>query len=92
VTATIGARQALSCTVRYAPGRGQRREAEEWQLVSDASHELRTPLTALRTEVELALLGNRDASELRAALPPRQLARGCAAPALRGETDPPRAG
>src|SRR5487761_584245 len=46
----------------------QRGEAEEWQLVSDASHELRTPLTALRTEVELALLGNRDATELRAAL------------------------
>jgi two-component system, OmpR family, sensor kinase len=37
-------------------------------LISDASHELRTPLTALRTEVELALLGNRDAGELRAAL------------------------
>ena len=46
----------------------QRPGAEEWQLVSVASHELRTPLTALRTEVELALLGNRDASELRAAL------------------------
>ncbi len=46
----------------------QRPEAEEWQLVSVASHELRTPLTALRTEVELALLGDRDASELRAAL------------------------
>src|SRR5580692_1250703 len=46
----------------------QRPRVEEWQLVSVASHELRTPLTALRTEVELALLGNRDASELRAAL------------------------
>jgi two-component system OmpR family sensor kinase len=46
----------------------QRPRVEEWQLVSEASHELRTPLTALRTEVELALLGNRDASELRAAL------------------------
>jgi two-component system, OmpR family, sensor kinase len=46
----------------------QRPEAGEWQLVSVASHELRTPLTALRTEVELALLGNRDVSELRAAL------------------------
>src|ERR1700733_12423203 len=42
--------------------------AEAWQLVSLASHELRTPLTALRTEVELALLGDRDAGELRAAL------------------------
>jgi signal transduction histidine kinase len=46
----------------------QRPEAEEWQLVSAASHELRTPLTALRTEVELALLGDRDAGELRSAL------------------------
>jgi len=46
----------------------QRPEAEEWQLVSAASHELRTPLTSLRTEVELALLGDRDAGELRAAL------------------------
>jgi len=46
----------------------QRPGTEERQLVSIASHELRTPLTALRTEVELALLGNRDASELRAAL------------------------
>jgi signal transduction histidine kinase len=50
-----------------APGRGQP-EPREWRLVGDASHELRTPLTALRTEVELALLGDRDARELRAAL------------------------
>jgi signal transduction histidine kinase len=68
MTATISAREKLSCAVSDAPGRTQRQEAEEWQLVSDASHELRTPLTTLRTEVELALLGNRDASELRAAL------------------------
>jgi signal transduction histidine kinase len=54
--------------VREVPGRGQWREAEEWRLVSEASHELRTPLTALRTEVELALLGDRDAGGLRAAL------------------------
>ncbi len=64
----MSARQPFSCAVREAPGRGQRREPAEWQLVCEASHELRTPLTALRTEVELALLGNRDASELRAAL------------------------
>jgi two-component system, OmpR family, sensor kinase len=62
------ARSSAGQPFSRAPGRGQRREAEEWQLVSAASHELRTPLTALRTEVELALLGNRDASELRAAL------------------------
>jgi signal transduction histidine kinase len=68
MTATIGAREPLSHAVTDAPGRGQRRTEEEWQLVSDASHELRTPLTALRTEVELALLGDRDASDLRGAL------------------------
>lgn len=68
MTATISAREPLSHADRDAPGRSQQREAEEWQLVSEASHELRTPLTALRTEVELALLGNRDAAELRAAL------------------------
>ncbi len=67
MAAMIRARQALGCAVSNAP-RGTRQGAEEeWQLV-DASHELRTPLTALRTEVELALLGNRDAAELRAAL------------------------
>jgi signal transduction histidine kinase len=64
----ISAHQPLGCAVSDARGRGQRQEAEQWQLVSDASHELRTPLTALRTEVDLALLGNRDASELRTAL------------------------
>ena len=68
MTATIGAREPLSWVVREVPRRGRWREAEEWGLVSEASHELRTPLTALRTEVELALLGDRDASELRAAL------------------------
>jgi signal transduction histidine kinase len=68
MTATISASQPVSCAASEVPGRSQRREAEEWQLVSDASHELRTPLTALRTEVDLALIGNRDASELRAAL------------------------
>jgi signal transduction histidine kinase len=68
MTATFSAREPLSCAVSDAPGRSHRQEAEQWQLVSDASHELRTPLTALRTEVELALIGDRDASELRAAL------------------------
>ena len=68
MTVAITARERLSCAASDSPGPTPRQEAEEWQLVSDASHELRTPLTALRTEVELALLGNRDASELRAAL------------------------
>jgi two-component system, OmpR family, sensor kinase len=40
----------------------------ERRLLSDASHELRTPLTVLRTEVQLALRGEQDAQELRAAL------------------------
>jgi signal transduction histidine kinase len=40
----------------------------ERRVVSDASHELRTPLTTLRAEVDLALIGERDAGELRAAL------------------------
>jgi signal transduction histidine kinase len=68
MTATISACEPLSGADSDPAGRAQRHEAEKWQLVSDASHELRTPLTALRTEVELALLGDRDASELRAAL------------------------
>jgi two-component system OmpR family sensor kinase len=68
MTATTSAREPVSCAVSNLPGRSEQQEAEQWQLVSDASHELRTPLTALRTEVELALIGNRDASELRAAL------------------------
>ena len=42
--------------------------ARERRLLSDASHELRTPLAVLRTEVQLALRGERDPSELRAAL------------------------
>ena len=68
MTARISARQPLRCAVSHAPGHGHPGEAAQWQLVSEASHELRTPLTALRTEVELALLGDRDAAELRAAL------------------------
>jgi signal transduction histidine kinase len=65
--ATIRAREPGGCAVVDASGASGQRAEEDWQLV-DASHELRTPLTALRTEVELALLGNRKASELRAAL------------------------
>jgi two-component system OmpR family sensor kinase len=42
--------------------------ARERRLLSDASHELRTPLSVLRTEVQLALRGDRDARELRGAL------------------------
>jgi signal transduction histidine kinase len=42
--------------------------ARERRIVSDASHELRTPLTVLRTELQLALRGQRTVDELRAAL------------------------
>jgi hypothetical protein len=67
MTAAVSAREPRGCATGDAPGAAEQQAEEEWQLV-DASHELRTPLTALRTEVDLALLGNRDASELRAAL------------------------
>ena len=42
--------------------------ARERAFVSDASHELRTPLAILRTELELALRGERDRDELEAAV------------------------
>ncbi|HEY6780980.1 MAG TPA: ATP-binding protein, partial [Thermoleophilaceae bacterium] len=42
--------------------------ARERTFVSDASHELRTPLAILRTELELALRGERSAGELEAAV------------------------
>lgn len=40
----------------------------ERAFAADASHELRTPLTILRTELDLAARGERDADELRVAL------------------------
>jgi two-component system OmpR family sensor kinase len=42
--------------------------ARERSFVADASHELRTPLAILRTELELALRGERDRDELEAAV------------------------
>jgi heavy metal sensor kinase len=42
--------------------------ARERAFVGDASHELRTPLAILRTELELALRGDRSATELEAAV------------------------
>jgi signal transduction histidine kinase len=40
----------------------------ERKFVADASHELRTPLATLKAELDLALRGERDAAELRAAI------------------------
>jgi signal transduction histidine kinase len=58
----------LSRTLNAMLGRVEASVRRERRLVSDASHELRTPLTTLRAEVDLALIGERDAAELRAAL------------------------
>jgi two-component system OmpR family sensor kinase len=68
MTSTISDYGPLRCAAGNAPACGQRRKAQEWRLISEASHELRTPLTALRAEVDLALVGNRDGRELRVAL------------------------
>ena len=59
---------ALGDTLNALLDRLEAAVARERRLVSDASHELRTPLTTLRAEVDLALRGDRDAGELRAAL------------------------
>jgi two-component system, OmpR family, sensor kinase len=59
---------ALGDTLNDMLGRLEAGLARERRLVSDASHELRTPLTTLRAELELALRGERDAAELRAAI------------------------
>jgi two-component system, OmpR family, sensor kinase len=59
---------ALGRTLNALLDRIEATVARERRLVSDASHELRTPLTTLRAEVDLALRGNRDPAELRAAL------------------------
>jgi signal transduction histidine kinase len=59
---------ALGRTLNSMLDRVEEAVARERRVVSDASHELRTPLTTLRAEVDLALMGNRDNAELRAAL------------------------
>jgi two-component system OmpR family sensor kinase len=59
---------ALGRTLNAMLDRVEAAVARERRVVSDASHELRTPLTTLRAEVDLALLGDRDNAELRAAL------------------------
>ena len=60
--------EALGHTLNELLARLDAALARERRLLSDASHELRTPLTVLRTEIQLALRGERDPSELRAAL------------------------
>jgi signal transduction histidine kinase len=59
---------ALGRTLNAMLDRLEAAVTRERRLVADASHELRTPLTTLRAEVDLALMGERDAAELRAAL------------------------
>jgi two-component system OmpR family sensor kinase len=59
---------ALGGTLNEMLGRLEAGLARERRLVSDASHELRTPLTTMRAELQLALRGDRNAAELRAAV------------------------
>jgi heavy metal sensor kinase len=59
---------ALGRTLNAMLDRVEAAVAREQRVVSDASHELRTPLTTLRAEVDLALMGDREKTELRAAL------------------------
>jgi signal transduction histidine kinase len=58
----------LGETLNTMLGRLESALDRERRFVADASHELRTPLATLRAELELALRGERDAGELRAAL------------------------
>jgi heavy metal sensor kinase len=59
---------ALGRTLNAMLDRLEAAVARERRVVSDASHELRTPLTSLRAEIDLALMGDRDKAQLRAAL------------------------
>jgi two-component system OmpR family sensor kinase len=59
---------ALGRTLNAMLDRVEAAVTRERRVISDASHELRTPLTTLRAEVDLALLGDREPAELRAAL------------------------
>jgi signal transduction histidine kinase len=60
--------EALGRTLNALLARLDAALTRERRMLADASHELRTPLSVLRTEVQLALRGERDAAELRAAL------------------------
>jgi signal transduction histidine kinase len=58
----------LGTTLNDMLARLERAFDRERAFVSDASHELRTPLAILKTEIELALKGERSRDELVAAL------------------------
>jgi signal transduction histidine kinase len=58
----------LGTTLNGMLARLERAVDRERAFVADASHELRTPLAILKTEIELALRGERSAAELRDAL------------------------
>jgi two-component system OmpR family sensor kinase len=60
--------EALGRTLNQLLARLDAALARERRLLADASHELRTPLAVLRAEVQIALRGERDERELRAAL------------------------
>jgi two-component system OmpR family sensor kinase len=58
----------LGTTLNGMLARLERAVERERAFVADASHELRTPLAILKTEIELALRGERSDDELRQAL------------------------
>ncbi|MGH2943747.1 MAG: sensor histidine kinase, partial [Solirubrobacteraceae bacterium] len=58
----------LGTTLNGMLARLERAVDRERAFVADASHELRTPLAILKTEIELALRGERSPGELREAL------------------------
>ena len=58
----------LALTLNAMIGRLDDALQRERRFVADASHDLRTPLALMRTEVELALAGERTPEELRLAL------------------------
>ncbi|MEU6134063.1 ATP-binding protein [Nocardioides sp. NPDC047086] len=58
----------LALTLNAMIGRLDEGLQRERRFVADASHDLRTPLALMRTEIELALAGQRTPEELRLAL------------------------
>jgi two-component system, OmpR family, sensor kinase len=58
----------LGATLNEMLARLEETLARERRFVADASHELRSPLALLKTELELALRGDRSPDELEAAL------------------------